>query len=209
MNSSPARAVCGTLRRLGAAIIVASLTVTVGHGDALRQSASQRIIENDRVIISSIAAAAGDRRVPRDARLPAILVTLADGAVRLVNGSDAIGSAPAVLIELKDIRATPSEPPSGVARAFPREGAMRVFENERVVVWDVTWTPGMRTPVHFHDKDVVAVYLGAGTVRSIPLDGEPTATPRSFGEAVFLPRGRTHVEECVEGPRRDVIIELK
>jgi hypothetical protein len=67
----------------------------------------------------------------------------------------------------------------------------------------------MRTPLHFHDRDVVAVYLGAGTVRSIPLSGEPTATPRSFGEAVFLPRGRTHVEECVEGPRRDIIVELK
>ncbi len=61
----------------------------------------------------------------------------------------------------------------------------------------------------FHDKDVVAVYLSSGTVRSIPLNGEPTAVPRSFGEAVFLPRGRTHVEECIDGPRRDIVVELK
>ena len=61
----------------------------------------------------------------------------------------------------------------------------------------------------FHDKDVVAVYLGPGTVRSATLDGTSTATPRSFAEAVFLPRGRTHVEECIVALRRDIIIELR
>jgi hypothetical protein len=29
------------------------------------------------------------------------------------------------------------------------------------------------------------------------------------GDTVFLPRGRAHVEEYVDGPRRDIIIELK
>ena len=67
----------------------------------------------------------------------------------------------------------------------------------------------MKTPLHFHDKDVVAVYLEAGTVRSIALSGEETATPRVAGDAVFNPRGRAHIEECIDGPRRDIIIELK
>ena len=26
---------------------------------------------------------------------------------------------------------------------------------------------------------------------------------------VFNPRGRAHIEECIDGPRRDIIIELK
>jgi uncharacterized RmlC-like cupin family protein len=114
-----------------------------------------------------------------------------------------------ILIELKDHRVAPLDVPRGVAPAFPREGATRVIENERITVWAVTWVAGAKTPVHFHDKDVVAVYLGPGTVRSTTLDGTSTATPRSLGEAVFLPRGRTHVEECIIGPRRDIIIELK
>ena len=55
----------------------------------------------------------------------------------------------------------------------------------------------------------MAVYLDAGTVRSIALSGETTATPRLAGDAVFIPRGRAHIEECIDGPRRDIIIELK
>ena len=93
--------------------------------------------------------------------------------------------------------------------ALPREGVRRVVENDRVTVWAVSWTKGMKTPLHFHDKDVVAVYLDAGTVRSIAPGGETMATPRSAGDTVFLPRGRAHVEECIDGPRRDIIIELK
>jgi hypothetical protein len=85
----------------------------------------------------------------------------------------------------------------------------KIIDNNRVNVWDFTWTKGRKTPVHFQDKDVVIVYLSSGTVRSIPLNGEPTAAPRSFGEVVFLPGGRTHVEECIDGPRRDIIVELK
>jgi hypothetical protein len=99
--------------------------------------------------------------------------------------------------------------PGSIARAFPRQGAKQILDNDRVLAWDFTWAKGMKTDLHFHDKDVVIVYLSPGTVRSIPLKGEPTADPKSFGEAVFRPRGRTHVEECIDGPRRDIIVELK
>jgi hypothetical protein len=36
--------------------------------------------------------------------------------------------------------------------AFPRPGVKKILENERVIVWDCTWTPGVATPMHFHDK---------------------------------------------------------
>jgi hypothetical protein len=152
--------------------------------------------------------------LPPEARFPGIVISLADGSLRYFERFDAravlkTGVRSAILIQLKEARVTRLELPRGVPPAFPRPNARRVIDNSRVTVWDLTWTPGMRTPLHVHDRDVVAVYLGAGTVRSIPLSGEPTATPRSLGEAVFLPRGRTHVEECVEGPRRDIIVELK
>jgi hypothetical protein len=183
----------------------------------------ERILDNERVIIWAVRDVAADAPLLPDPSLPGVLISLADGSVRFVTrfvrsemagdagpgGSTAAASRRAVLIQLKEHRAGPVEVPRGVAPAFPRPEARNVVDNERVAIWEVAWTTGLRTPVHFHDRDVVAVYLGAGTVRSISLDGKATATPRSFGEVVFLPRGRTHVEECIDGPRRDLIIELK
>ena len=126
-----------------------------------------------------------------------------------VQNALAVAAATTLLVWHSDAHTQAPEIPGGVPPAFPREGATRVVDNERVTVWQVTWVPGQKTPVHVHDKDVVAVYLGAGTVRSTTPDGTSTAVPRTLGEAVFLPRGRTHVEECIAGPRRDIIVELK
>jgi hypothetical protein len=89
--------------------------------------------------------------------------------------------APPRATVLKDFRIAPLELPRGVAQAFPRQAAKQILDNDRVLVWDFTWAKGMKTDVHFHGKDVVVVYLGSGTVRSIPLTGEPTAVPRSSG----------------------------
>ena len=32
------------------------------------------------------------------------------------------------------------------ANAVPREGAVKLLENDRVIVWDFTWKPGQRVP---------------------------------------------------------------
>jgi quercetin dioxygenase-like cupin family protein len=179
------------------------------------EAEAQRLFENERVIAWRLAS--GERAEPLvgDRRLPGVIVTLADGAVRIVDDvntvtrRDVAPTSDLVLIAIKDDPRDRLEIPLGMKPAFPREGVRRVVENDIVVVWGVTWTNGLRTPPHFHDKDVVAVYLDAGTVRSIALSGETTATPRSAGDTVFIPRGRAHIEECIDGPRRDIIIELK
>jgi hypothetical protein len=58
---------------------------------------------------------------------------------------------------------------SGFPNAFPRPNSRKLFENDNVVVWDYTWTTGVPTPMHFHDKDVVVVYLETGRLKR----GEP------------------------------------
>lgn len=192
----------------GAAVLLATLDA---GAQAPAQSAARPLFENDRVAIWRVGPGAPVPGAAGALRLAGVLVSLADGRVRLVDTA-ATPAAPlgaAVMIQLKGSRTAPMAPPRDTAPAFPRQGATLVLESERVAVWDVAWTTGMKTPLHFHDRDVAVVYLGAGTVRSIPLDGPPTATPRAFGEAVFIPRGRTHVEECVDGPRRDIVVELK
>ena len=190
---------------------ISSLALLVCQGCVLTlaQENSTKILENERVVVSRIGAGTNARQL----RFPAVLISLADGAVRFIGANDTSTILPktgqAILIELKDHFVTPLEAPGGIVRAFPRQGAKQILDNDRVLVWDFTWAKGLKTDLHFHDKDVVLVYLSPGTVRSIPLKGEPTAEPRSFGEARFAPRGRTHVEECIDGPRRDIIVELK
>ena len=203
----------------GRALVIAStigaLSSTIGALPWYAEAEASRLFENERVIAWRFAS--GERAVPlvRDRRLPGVIVTLADGAVQIVDDVNMVTTpdvAPAsgvVLIGVKDHPRDRLETPFGMIPAFPREGVSRVVENDRVTVWAVSWTKGMKTPLHFHDKDVVAVYLDAGTVRSIPPSGETMATPRLAGDTVFLLRGRAHVEECIDGPRRDIIIELK
>lgn len=179
------------------------------------EAQTQKLFENDRVIAWKLAL--GERTEPliRDRRLPGVLVALADGTVRIFDDVNAITArdvAPGssfVLIAIKQHPPSTLQIPVGMTRAFPRKGVRRVFDNDRVTVWNVAWTKGLKTPPHFHDRDVVVIYLDAGTVRSIPLSGEPTATPRVPGETVFIPGGRAHIEECIDGPRRDIVIELK
>jgi quercetin dioxygenase-like cupin family protein len=191
------------------------LAVTIAAASRYVEAETQRFFENERVIVWRLASSERAELLLRDGRLPGVIVTLADGAVRIVDDvstvttRDVTPASGVVLIAIKDHRRDRLETPPGMTPAFPREGARSIVQNDRVAVWQVTWTKGSRTPQHFHDKDVVAVYLDAGTVRSIALSGETAATPRLAGDTVFIPRGRAHIEECIDGPRRDIIIELK
>ena len=192
-------------------VIAFAIAAVPWHAEA----ETRRLFDNERVIAWRLAS--GDRAEPlgRDQRLPGVIVTLADGAVRIVDDVNTVATrdvAPAsgvVLVAIKGHSHDRLETPLGMIPAFPRDGVRRVVENDRVAVWHVTWTKGLKTPRHFHDKDVVVVYLDAGTVRSIALSGETTATPRLAGDTVFIRRGRAHIEECIDGPRRDIVIELK
>ena len=114
-----------------------------------------------------------------------------------------------ILIDLKDVRVPPLANKSGYADAFPREGARKLLDNERVVVWDYSWTAGKPTVMHFHDKDVVVVYLGNGDLSSTTPDGKTTVNSYSFGQTKFNPRDRTHSELLVKGTQRVIAVELK
>ena len=116
----------------------------------------------------------------------------------------------AIVIELKDLAVAPILNTTKYPNAFPdRPGAKKVIDNDRVVAWDYTWTEGVPTPVHFHDKDVVVVFLEEGTLRSTTPTGEVTFNEITVGKTMFNPRARLHVEELVKGKARALIVELK
>jgi hypothetical protein len=77
--------------------------------------------------------------------------TVAFGAKGMAESQETTGNTPrhAIMIELKDVVVPPIRNTSGYPDAFPREGAKKVLDNARVVVWDYSWTPGKPTAMHF------------------------------------------------------------
>ena len=98
---------------------------------------------------------------------------------------------------------------TGYPLAFPRPGSQKVFENDRIIVWSSTWTVGVPTPDHYHDKDVVVAYLGDGTLNSVPVHGKSEATRHITGDIRFNKADRSHHEVLEDGQLSAVIVELK
>jgi hypothetical protein len=92
---------------------------------------------------------------------------------------------------------------------FPREGAVKVLENDRVIVWDVAWLK-QAYPVHRHVYDYAGVYYTSGDRIIVSERGtrSPTSTPA--WDTFFFRRGVTHSEEGASAePLRAVFVELK
>ena len=117
--------------------------------------------------------------------------------------------AKAIVITLKNRKVAPLANTTGYPNAFPRPGNVKVYEDARVIVWDYTWTLGKATPMHFHDKDVVVIYLDNGTLKSTSPDGKSVTNKRKTRETYFNPCDRVHTETLTEGKLRAIITELK
>jgi hypothetical protein len=76
-------------------------------------------------------------------------------------------------------------------------------------VWDYSWTLNKPTPMHFHDKDVVVVFMANGQLNSTTPEGKTDPNQISFGLTRFNARNRVHTEELVKGSGRAIIFELK
>ena len=63
--------------------------------------------------------------------------------------------------------------------------------------------------MHFHDKDVVVVYLKDGALKSTTPDGKSTVNKLTVGKTTFNARDRVHTETLIEGESRAIITEFK
>jgi len=115
----------------------------------------------------------------------------------------------AIAIDLKNHPVAPLPNTSGYPSAFPRPGVKKLFENSRVVVWDYTWQPRVATPMHFHDKDVVVVYVEDGALKSTTPDGQSTVNEFQKGTVRYNTRNRVHTELLTTDQARAIITELK
>lgn len=168
------------------------------------QTATKPVIDNDRVSVQDVSEYSTSAQ-PTDA----VVVSLSGTAVYLPKGAKSKISGRLFVIDLKDHPVSPIENKSGYPIAFPRPGTKKVFENDRVIVWDSTWTPGVATPMHFHDKDVVVVFLENGDLKSTTPDGKEVVNKYTTGTVRFNQRDRVHTETLINGQQRAIITELK
>ena len=166
---------------------------------------SKPAIDSNRVTVWDIMSVKGDAKTDR------VVIDLdkPGEAAFILKGASANITSHSIVIELKDL-AVPALPnKTKYPNAFPRPGVKRVLENTRVIVWDYAWTSGKPTPMHFHDKDVVVVYVANGELKSTTPDGQSVVNPISFGLTRYNTRDRVHTEELVKGAARAIITELK
>jgi hypothetical protein len=168
------------------------------------------VIDNDRVSIWKVEE--GDPVRPQLTRGESIVIPLnaSAGAVVLVKNGDVRQTPPpAVVVELKDHPTTQRLNRSGYPNAFPRRGGRKLLETGRVLVWDYSWIRGQPTRMHYHDKDVVVVFLADGALRSATPNGQETLNDYKAGDIRFNLGNRVHSETLVAGDQHAIIVELK
>ena len=92
---------------------------------------------------------------------------------------------------------------------FPRPGTTKLLENDKVVVWDVSWLK-QKYPLHTHRYDLIGVSYAEGD-RIITQGDAPGRLVNTKAWVFQTNRADvTHVEEgASDPPMRAVLIELK
>jgi len=179
--------------------ILALSLAALSHG-------AEPVIDNDRVVVWDTTSA-----LP-PAQHDFVAVSLSKKGTAIFGHQGTIpcqDGARTVVIELKDNAPPPIPNNTAYPLAFPRPHAKKLLENDRVIVWNSVWRPGEPTPMHFHDKDALAVFESNSTLQSTTPDGKNVVAEVKFADIRFNRRDRTHSELLLKGHARAVIIELK
>ena len=174
--------------------------------------------ESDRVIAWEVLREKGVRSPMYELPLDQVTVTLTDGAVRFTTPDGAyrisqekfgavrfdskrtvvqeegLSDIPsrAIVFQLKDVPSSTLRPVDGIPGQFPRINAVKLFENDRINVWDQIWLPNQTITNHLHYTQTVAVFLSGGKLLTRDL-GKPSNAPfeRHQGELLGVPRPRS------------------
>jgi len=172
---------------------------------ALATDTAPAVIDNERVKVwdtsESVAA------MPDDF----VAISFANGNAVFGHAGETAGSngARTIIIDLKNFPVAPLPNDSGYPNAYPRPHIEKLLENDRVIVWRYRWNLGEPTPMHFHDKDVVVVYLEDSALQSTERNGKIVVNEYKSGDIRFNKRDRVHTELLVHDAASAVITELK
>jgi hypothetical protein len=197
------------------------------------RAAARMLFENDRVEVWDVTWPKGQPTAMHEHPVDQLSMTLVGGTkrvTRLGGGAPTVGKSergqivftPRGTVHMEEgvsdvperkimIQVKGSQPASdSTANAAPREGATKLLENARVIVWDYVWKAGLKTSLLKDNRDSVLVFLDGGVVRSVTDSGSSNDTARSPDEVVYIPHGAdTKTEEAVRGSPRAIIVELK
>jgi hypothetical protein len=119
------------------------------------------------------------------------------------------GPAHEVVVWLKNAKPKTIANPTKYPTAWPRPGAIKTLENDRVIAWNYSWIAGRPAPMHFHIHQQVVAERYNGAIKTTTPDGKVTMGPTEAGQIRFTEPGRMHSEEWGDGKVSAVILELK
>jgi hypothetical protein len=173
---------------------------------------SRPVIDNERVTVWDVAGTQGQSD-PGGRGSNVVVLWLTGAKARTASFKEDRGEDPGdgrrLAIALKDHPVPPIENKTGYPAAFPRPHVKKLLENDRVIVWSYRWNPGEPTPMHFHDKDVVVVYLEPTALISTTPDGAKTLNEYKAFDVRFNKGNRTHTESLARGSGSAMMVELK
>jgi quercetin dioxygenase-like cupin family protein len=223
----------GILITLASVALMASVKAQ-GLPPGFPREGSTKVLENSRVIVWDATWPKGKATALHEHPVDYLSITLVEGTVKLTqrDGTSSVATASfggvrfnrkgvihaeegisdqerrAIMVELKTV-AGPAEA-AVTESAFPRNGATKGLENERVAVWDVSWIQGQQIPRRRLGRDTVVVFLTGGVIRQSPEGAAVRETVRNVGDVLYVPAGTDlPAEEAPQGPPRAVFIELK
>lgn len=113
-----------------------------------------------------------------------------------------------ILAALLSVLAQPAT--TNLPPAYPRTGAVKILDNDRVQVWNIAWLKGEPSPLHRHLYDLVGVYYEPGDRMIISPDGAKRRVSTKAWDTSFQRAGVTHIEEGIsDSPLRSVFVEMK
>jgi quercetin dioxygenase-like cupin family protein len=223
----------GILFALASVALISSLKAQ-GLPPAFPREGSRKILENSRVTIWDATWPKGKANALHEHPLDYLSVTVVEGTVKITgrDGTSSVATAEfggvrfnrkgvihaeegvsdperrAIMVELKTV---PGPAETAVTRSgFPRDGATKRLENERVAVWDVSWIQGQQIPRRQQGRDTVVIFLKGGVIRQSLEGAAVSDTRRNVGDVLYISAGTDlPSEEATEGPPRAVFIELK
>jgi hypothetical protein len=201
------RCIVALIAVMGASVSVPTLAADRPGVAFFRAAAEvQSVIDNERVTVLDMTST-----VPASP-LDFVAVSLDQPGNAVFGQAGATAGTPGsrtVVVELKNHPVAPIPNNSGYPNAFPRPHVEKILENDRVIVWRYRWNLGEPTPMHFHDKDVVVVYLEDTALKSTEPDGKSILNEYKSGDIRFNRRDRTHTELLVRDSGSAIITELK
>jgi hypothetical protein len=131
------------------------------------------------------------------------------GAAHFEVGLTANPPRRAIIVDLSDKPSPSFDNPTRLPDAFPTDGAQKMIDKERVVMWDRMWAAGQKGPMQFYTKNAVVIVVDGGELALSAPDQAPTVSSFVTGDVLFLPGGRAHSISATSAAVRAVVVALK